>query len=82
MTLLYKNATPEQRNLPVFTNERVASWYENFQKYYSANGNDTCSYFDYASQPLELEARRYAREQTYEYYMAIDEMLNEQNMEP
>lgn len=80
MVELLKKASPEQRNLLAFTGEGVASWYENIKDYHSADGEYTEEEYDaYYSQSLEQDARRYAREQIPVYWMAIDELLNEQD---
>jgi len=72
MMELYANATPEQRNLYVFTSEDVRSWLENAADYYSVRQNDTDEYIKYVLQPLEVDAREYAKSEVKAYHLAMD----------
>ena len=75
---LYKKASPEQRNLYVFTGVGVESWYENSKDYHSANTYEEETQFDYVTQPLEVDARQYAYEQVEIYHDEIDKLLKDQ----
>lgn len=79
MVELYKNVTPEQRNLLIFTSEGVDVWMKNINDYYSVHSYDMEEYYDYAKQSIEVDARVYARNETEEYHKLIDELLEKQN---
>lgn len=77
MIELYEQATPKQRNLLAFTGEGVRSWRNNTKDYHSVNSEGESIFWDYAMQPLEIDARQYAYSESCVYYEAIDELLYE-----
>lgn len=80
MVELYREVSPEQRNLLAFREENVASWVNNMADYSSYIG-DFEDYMDYLSQALEKDARGYAANEVPEYYREVAKLLAEQEKE-
>lgn len=68
MCSIYREISPEQRNLQVFTKEDVAGWVLNYENYIEDG-------IHYELQPLEADAREYAYSRVLEYYTDIDELV-------
>lgn len=74
---MYRQVTSEQRNLLIFTREDIDDWTINFEDY--KNGSDPkAGLKDYFDQPIERDARIYARVRAQKYYLDIDRLLNGQ----
>lgn len=74
---MYRQVTSEQRNLLIFTKEDVDDWTINFEDY--KNGSEAKDGLkDYFDQPIERDARIYARVRAQKYYLDIDRLLNGQ----
>ena len=77
---MYISATPEQRNLYAFTGEGVNDWITNMGDY--KPGDETIEgQMEYYVQPIERDARTYAKAETQIYYMEIDRLLSKQTDE-
>ena len=69
----YVNLTPEERNLYAFQIEGVPSWIDNMNHYNTCNDDGTATeYFEYTSQPLEVDARSWAKSEVVDYFYYID----------
>lgn len=73
---LYAQVSPEQRNLLAFTEHGVGSWCNNIDNYHS-DTSDIEGCVEYYNQPIEKDAREYATCESMEYFILIDELLNE-----
>lgn len=74
---MYISATPEQRNLYAFTGEGVNDWITNMGDY--KPGDETIEgQMEYYVQPIERDARTYAKVEIQIYYMEIDRILSKQ----
>jgi len=76
---LYKNVSPQQRDLFCFTSEGTSSWIENLSEYNLPDGTIRGD-IDYYTQPMEKDARDWAYEQALIYYTEIDKMLEEDRL--
>ena len=73
MAECYVNLTPEERNLYAFQIEGVPSWIDNMNHYNTCNDDGTATeYFEYTSQPLEVDARSWAKSEVIDYFYYID----------
>lgn len=77
---LYVNATPEQRNLYVFTSLGVGDWIDEID-HENSSFEGIEEYMDYLGQEMEIDARDYAEREVLAYYSAIDELMEEQGQE-
>ena len=69
----YVNLTPEERNLYAFQIEGVPSWIDNMNHYNTCDDDSTVAeYFEYTSQPLEVDARSWAKSEVLDYFYCID----------
>ena len=66
---IYRQISPEQRNLQAFTKDDVGGWVLNYENYIE----DSSIYYEL--QPLEADAREYAYSRVLEYYTDIDELV-------
>lgn len=72
---LYVHASPEQRNLYVFTSEGVAAWIENFGEYHTVkDDSNMMEYSNYRNQALEQDARNWEQIELIDYFYRIDEL--------
>lgn len=72
---MYISATPEQRNLLAFTGEGVNDWITNIGDY--KPGDETIEgQVEYYVQPIERDARTYAKAEVQIYYLEIDSILD------
>lgn len=72
---MYISATPEQRNLLAFTGEGVNDWITNIGDY--KPGDETIEgQMEYYVQPIERDARTYAKAEVQIYYLEIDSILD------
>ena len=69
MCSIYRQISPEQRNLQAFTKDDVGGWVLNYENYIE----DSSIYYEL--QPLEADAREYAYSRVLEYYTDIDELV-------
>lgn len=69
MCSIYRQISPEQRNLQAFTKDDVGGWVLNYENYIE----DSSIYYEL--QPLEADARDYAYSRVLEYYTDIDELV-------
>ena len=69
MCSIYRQISPEQRNLQAFTKDDVGGWVLNYENYIE----DSSIYYEL--QPLEADAREYAYSRALEYYTDIDELV-------
>ena len=68
MCSIYRQISPEQRNLQAFTKDDVGGWVLNYENYIEDG-------IHYELQPLEADAREYAYSRVLEYYTDIDELV-------
>lgn len=72
---MYISANPEQRNLLAFTGEDVNDWITNIGDY-KPGGETIEGQMEYYVQPIERDARTYAKAEVQIYYLEIDSILD------
>ena len=77
MVDMYRQATPEQRNILAFVKEGVGSWSNNIGNYHlETSSPEDC--IEYYGQPLEKDANNYAKREKLEYFSIIDKLIKKQ----
>ena len=77
---LYREIEPSQRNLLAFTEDGVGEWVKNMANYQQNDGTTTGE-IAYQMQAIELDAENYALENVLNFYLTIDDVLEEQSQD-